>query len=251
MFKGRHVHSGALSFIYRVISVLYKLCVKSSDISLTNISIWQLAREWASQDHWWEYQHYNKWWDCKPIRGSVSLHTNNTHTQQPHSHKLAEVSFSNSESGGKVCVFKVEVKECTCEVFIISQWHTLLQNWWLKTQLLTLLVMMTADQVWLTWAPLTKKDTEPSKQLKLDVSAPASQKLVTQSELIAMIGRYVVENMLPLSTGDSDSFRALTGKIPGRAGAGPPCRKHFSKYIDAEWAKKKFWAQKREEKESK
>lgn len=68
----------------------------------------------------------------------------------------------------------------------------------------------------------------PYKQLKLDFSAPASQKLVTQTELNGMIGRYVVENMLPFSTVDSDSFGALIGKIPGRAGAGPPCRKTFS-----------------------
>ena len=38
----------------------------------------------------------------------------------------------------------------------------------------------------------------PSKQLQLDFSAPASQKLVTQTELNAMIGRYFVENKLPL-----------------------------------------------------
>lgn len=43
--------------------------------------------------------------------------------------------------------------------------------------------------------------------------------------------------MLPLSTVDSDSFRALIGKKTGRAGAGPPCRKPFSKYIDVEYAK--------------
>ena len=36
-----------------------------------------------------------------------------------------------------------------------------------------------AGQVWLTWAPLAKKDMEPSEQLLLDCSAPASQKLVT------------------------------------------------------------------------
>ena len=35
---------------------------------------------------------------------------------------------------------------------------------------------------------------------------------MTQTELNAMIDRYVVENMLLLSTADSDSFRALTGK---------------------------------------
>ena len=96
---------------------------------------------------------------------------------------------------------------------------------------------MTAGQVWLTWAPLTKKDTELSEQLQLDFSAPASQKLVTQTELNAMIDRYVVENMLLLSTVDSDSFRALTGKILGKASAGPPWRETFSKYIDAEYAK--------------
>ena len=60
---------------------------------------------------------------------------------------------------------------------------------------------------------------------------------MTQTELNAMIDRYVVENMLLLSTVDSDSFRALIGKIPGRAGAGPPCWNTFSKYIDAEYAK--------------
>ena len=52
-----------------------------------------------------------------------------------------------------------------------------------------------------------------------------------------MIDMYAVENMLPLSTADSDSFRALIGKISGRAGAGLPCRKTFSKYINAEYAK--------------
>ena len=52
-----------------------------------------------------------------------------------------------------------------------------------------------------------------------------------------MIGRHVVKNMLPLSTADSDSFRALIGKISGRAGAGSSCRNTFSKYIDAEYAK--------------
>ena len=56
-------------------------------------------------------------------------------------------------------------------------------------------------------------------------------KNLTQTELNAMIDRYVVENMLLLSTADSDSFRALTGKIPDRAGAGPPCKKTF--YMDA------------------
>lgn len=73
------------------------------------------------------------------------------------------------------------------------------------------------------------------KQQKLDFSAPAPQKLC-QTELYGLIGRYVVENMLPISTVESDSFRALIGKIPRKAGVGPPCRKTFSKYIDTEYA---------------
>ena len=60
---------------------------------------------------------------------------------------------------------------------------------------------------------------------------------MTQTELNAMIDRYVVENMLLLSTIDSDSFKALIGKIPGRTGPGPPCRKTFSKYVYAKYAK--------------
>ena len=53
-----------------------------------------------------------------------------------------------------------------------------------------------------------------------------------------MKDKYVVENLLLLSTVDSESFRALTGKISGRTGAGPPCR-NTAKYInvDAEYAK--------------
>ena len=39
-----------------------------------------------------------------------SLHTNHIRTQQPRTHKLAEVSCSNGESGEKVAVFKVEVQ---------------------------------------------------------------------------------------------------------------------------------------------
>ena len=54
--------------------------------------------------------------------------------------------------------------------------------------------MMIAGQEW-----LTNKDME---QLQLDFSAPASQKLVTQTELNAVTDRYVVENMLTLSTVD-------------------------------------------------
>ena len=76
----------------------------------------------------------------------------------------------------------------------------------------------------------------PCKQQKLDFSTSAPQKL-SQTELYGLIGRYVVENMLPISTVESDSFRALISKIPRKVGVGPPCRKTFSKYIDTEYAR--------------
>lgn len=42
---------------------------------------------------------------------------------------------------------------------------------------------------------------------------------------------------LSANMGQTPVFRALIGKITGRAGAGPPCRKTFSKCIDAKYAK--------------
>ncbi len=74
-----------------------------------------------------------------------------------------------------------------------------------------------------------------SKQIKLDFSPP--QTLITQAELNKIISRYIVEDMLPLSTVESDSFRAIIAKIPAREGVSPPCKNTFSKCIDAEYAK--------------
>uniref|UniRef100_A0A3Q4HE36 HAT C-terminal dimerisation domain-containing protein n=1 Tax=Neolamprologus brichardi TaxID=32507 RepID=A0A3Q4HE36_NEOBR len=76
-----------------------------------------------------------------------------------------------------------------------------------------------------------------SKQSKLDFSSPQTSVTVTQTELNKLIAMYVVENMLPLSTVESDSFKSLIAKIPARGGVGPPCRKTFSKYIDTDYAK--------------
>ena len=69
--------------------------------------------------------------------------------------------------------------------------------------------------------------TTPAKQQKLDFTPPL--KLVTQSELNHLIGRYVVENMLSLATVNSDSFRAITNKIPSKDNVRTPCRQTFSK----------------------
>ncbi|KAL3992372.1 protoporphyrin/coproporphyrin ferrochelatase [Sarotherodon galilaeus] len=76
-----------------------------------------------------------------------------------------------------------------------------------------------------------------SNQSKLDFSSPQTFVTVTHTELNKLIARYVVENMLPLSTVELDSFKSLLAKIPTRRGVGPPCRKTFSKYIDTEYAK--------------
>lgn len=74
------------------------------------------------------------------------------------------------------------------------------------------------------------------KQAKLDF---AGQTLVSKAELNRIIARYVVENMLPLSTVESESFRALVAKIPsrGREKSTPLCRKTFAAYIDNEYGK--------------
>lgn len=61
--------------------------------------------------------------------------------------------------------------------------------------------------------------------------------MMTQAEVNRMIGRYVVKSMLPLSTVEDDSFRAIIAKIPRKAGVCTPCSKTFAKYLDVEYAK--------------
>uniref|UniRef100_A0A3Q2CSW0 BED-type domain-containing protein n=1 Tax=Cyprinodon variegatus TaxID=28743 RepID=A0A3Q2CSW0_CYPVA len=53
-----------------------------------------------------------------------------------------------------------------------------------------------------------KEGPFPCKQQKLDFSASAPQKL-SQTELYGLIGRYVVENMLPISTVESEHWSQL------------------------------------------
>jgi hypothetical protein len=61
-------------------------------------------------------------------------------------------------------------------------------------------------------------EAKSSRQQKLDISA-LQQKPMTQAEVNLMIARYVVTNMLPLSTLEDDSFRAIIAKIPQKGGA--------------------------------
>uniref|UniRef100_A0A3Q4NB42 BED-type domain-containing protein n=1 Tax=Neolamprologus brichardi TaxID=32507 RepID=A0A3Q4NB42_NEOBR len=84
---------------------------------------------------------------------------------------------------------------------------------------------------------LVEKEPE-AKQRKLDFTQPAAQS-ITQPQLHRLIGRYVVEDMKPISTVESHAFRQLISHIPGRGRAGKaPCRKTFSSYLDQEYANK-------------
>ncbi|XP_042069247.1 uncharacterized protein LOC121812104 isoform X1 [Haplochromis burtoni] len=71
----------------------------------------------------------------------------------------------------------------------------------------------------------------PAKQTKLDFTS-ATQK-VSEGELKKMIAGYVVEEMLPLRTVESPSFRCILNKIPvcGKKAALHD-RKTFSTYLD-------------------
>ncbi|KAL4007318.1 hypothetical protein ACER0C_001170 [Sarotherodon galilaeus] len=71
----------------------------------------------------------------------------------------------------------------------------------------------------------------PAKQTKLDFTS-ATQK-VSEGEVKKMIAGYIVEEMLPLRTVESPSFRCILNKIPvcGKKAALPD-RKTFSTYLD-------------------
>ena len=51
-----------------------------------------------------------------------------------------------------------------------------------------------------------------------------------------LVGQYVVEEMLPLNTVDSPSFRAIIKKIPTAVNAKLPHRTAFSSYMEKEYA---------------
>ena len=72
----------------------------------------------------------------------------------------------------------------------------------------------------------------PPKQQKLDFGA----KPVSGGELKKLVGQYVVDEMLPLNTVDSPSFRAIINKIPTTVNGGLPHRTAFSSYIEMEYA---------------
>lgn len=81
--------------------------------------------------------------------------------------------------------------------------------------------------------PLAAKDSgedgpRPSKQRKLDFG-------VSVAELNRMVGHYLVEEMLPVNTVDSPSFRAIVAKIPASNDTELPHRTCFSSYLDKQY----------------
>uniref|UniRef100_A0A8C6M409 BED-type domain-containing protein n=1 Tax=Nothobranchius furzeri TaxID=105023 RepID=A0A8C6M409_NOTFU len=69
------------------------------------------------------------------------------------------------------------------------------------------------------------------KQQKLDFGA----KPVSDEELKKLVAQYIVEEMLPINTVDSPSFRAIIKKIPTSVNAKLPHRTTFTSYLEKEF----------------
>uniref|UniRef100_A0A3B4GZR6 HAT C-terminal dimerisation domain-containing protein n=1 Tax=Pundamilia nyererei TaxID=303518 RepID=A0A3B4GZR6_9CICH len=54
---------------------------------------------------------------------------------------------------------------------------------------------------------------------------------------VALVAAYIVEDMLPISTVDSESFRRIVEKIPTKSGVKLPQRKSFVGYLEKEYDK--------------
>lgn len=79
------------------------------------------------------------------------------------------------------------------------------------------------------------KGSQPAaKQRKLDFNG-GQQQAMCENEVTRLVARYVVDEMLPISTIDSPSFRQILGKIPVRGNKKPPGRKTFASYLDREY----------------
>lgn len=74
----------------------------------------------------------------------------------------------------------------------------------------------------------------PTKQQKLDFSRPTPT--VSGEDLNKLVAGYIVEDMLPISTVDSPSFRRIIEKIPTHNNVRLPHRKTFASYLEREYA---------------
>ena len=76
-----------------------------------------------------------------------------------------------------------------------------------------------------------RTDPPAAKQQKLDFTKGG----MTQRELNMLVAEHVVEDMVPLSTVDSPSFRKIIQKIPVRPDVKLPQRKGFTTWLDKEY----------------
>lgn len=77
----------------------------------------------------------------------------------------------------------------------------------------------------------TLEGPSPAKQVKIDLKATG----LSADELKKLIAGYIVEDMLPISTVDSESFRRIIEKIPTKHGVKLPQRKSFAAYLEREY----------------
>ncbi|CAM4542482.1 unnamed protein product [Leuciscus chuanchicus] len=77
----------------------------------------------------------------------------------------------------------------------------------------------------------TSEGPSPAKQLKIDLKATG----LSAAELKKLVAGYIVEDMLPISTVDSESFRRIIEKIPTKHGVKLPQRKSFAGYLEREY----------------
>ncbi|TDH13474.1 hypothetical protein EPR50_G00033170 [Perca flavescens] len=77
----------------------------------------------------------------------------------------------------------------------------------------------------------TSEGPSPAKQVKIDLKATG----LSAAELNKLVAGYIVEDMLPISTVDSESFRRIVEKIPTKHGVKLPQRKSFAGYLEREY----------------
>lgn len=79
----------------------------------------------------------------------------------------------------------------------------------------------------------TSVGPSPAKQVKIDLKASATA--LSAAELNKLVAGYIVEDMLPISTVDSESLRRIVEKIPTKHGVKLPQRKSFAGYLEREY----------------
>ena len=77
----------------------------------------------------------------------------------------------------------------------------------------------------------TSDGPSPAKQVKIDLRTTR----LSAAELKKLVAGYIVEDILPISTVDSESFGRIVEKIPTKSGVKLPQRKSFAGYLEREY----------------